>query len=254
MQIIPALRFRLPMLQSALSVVATAFAPKQESYQETFRRVSENTEGFKNEVSPIPHTWAGKSALVAGTITIAGRTGPAAFSMPHTFAPGIYPIEAGYPIPPELAIHATEQGMIKIGAYVFEMSLASLKKSFPHSDLHVVYVPSPLLSYPIADQRPPKIDHGANQLVQPSELYEISDFMCRQIEAATEKLGGKFLDSRTDIRAAGSRVALHGPRDWTHFGKEGNIALGNIVARFLTQAGTSTPCAELASSAYSKRE
>jgi hypothetical protein len=117
--------------------------------------------------------------------------------------------------------------------YLFEKSLLFLKQIFQDVDIEVVYIPSPLSIYPIIS--PVVIyEHwillNKHMVVKSELIFPKSHEICKLIESVSKKYGFKFLDSGKYLKSIVTRGKLaHGPKDWTHFNKNGYEALSKGI-------------------------
>lgn len=157
---------------------------------------------------------------------------------------------AGAPVAaPELQVPSMglTEGEIVDGVTVFDRALAWLRRTYPAAPATVVYIPSPASVYrhaiaevvgrDVSDQevarkqgRPDLIDGRAFPV---SGVYARSQQICEAIRAASLKNGAGFVDTRPELRAAGARQAVHGPRDWRHLNETGYRIVGGLVAKDL---------------------
>jgi hypothetical protein len=138
------------------------------------------------------------------------------------------------------------------GVTVFDRSLAWLRRNFPAAPTTVVYIPSPATIYRHALRqvvgrdvydiaasrergRPVERD---GQTFPVSQVYAHSQRICEAIRAASLNNGAGFIDMRPELRAAGARQAVHGPRDWRHVNENGYRLIGALVAKHLDERPT----------------
>jgi hypothetical protein len=132
-------------------------------------------------------------------------------------------------------------------ALVFERSLVFLHKLLPSTPVLVVYLPSPLSSYPLIG---PEVSIQRYVMPGPTRypkerVAEYSNAVCRLIRTATIAQGAGFLDLRPAIRIASSREILHGSRDFKHFNRKGMEVLGQTVGERIDQPLAQEPCLPL---------
>lgn len=123
----------------------------------------------------------------------------------------------------------------------FEASLMEAREFFSGADFHVVYIPAPLMAYPLVST-----SLGIDGVeTSAASLNSVSLKTCQAIAAAATRQGARFVDATPDIRSATTQGLVHGPEDMVHLNQRGNQALGHLLAKQLTQPGDpATPCAE----------
>jgi hypothetical protein len=152
---------------------------------------------------------------------------------------------------PELQVPsmALAESEIADGIMVFERSLAWLRRNFPAAPATVVYIPSPATIYRhavpeivgrdlydvAASRKSGQLVLLEGQMFPVSQVYARSQRICEGIRAASLKNGGGFIDTRAELRAAGARQAVHGPRDWRHVNEAGYRIIGGLVARHIDE-------------------
>ncbi len=118
---------------------------------------------------------------------------------------------------------------------VFESSSRYLMKQYPNSQIFIVYVPSPIMSYQLESESVPvPLPDGSVQEYPVSTVETVSDRVCEHIADVAFRLRATFLDIRPPIRTAGQAQLIHGPNDWQHFNEVGYKVLGSTVGRYLT--------------------
>jgi hypothetical protein len=131
------------------------------------------------------------------------------------------------------AMELTEEEL-KLGIYVFEQSLDSLRESFPGSTIKVVYIPSPLSTYQLASDRVSSQSyHKRGEFYPTEELRLRSDKIHQQIKEITVARNLDFIDARATIRKAAQTSFVHGAIDKDHFNKKGYEALAEAIAPYL---------------------
>lgn len=133
-------------------------------------------------------------------------------------------------------VQLTEPEVVR-AVSVFEASLRYLMATYSKSELFIVYLPSPIMSYELeAATVPIRIPGGAIEQYPVSEVERMSDLVCQQVVDVAARLNARFLDTRPPIRAAAQVEPIHGPLDWYHFNKVGYKVLGTAVGRYLVEA------------------
>ena len=147
---------------------------------------------------------------------------------------------------PELQVPsvALDDSLIEKGIVVYERSLFWLRQHYPAIPVTIVYLPSPSAVYRYGEpevvsynvylgtdpNKPGKPLYVDGRKFAPEAVYRNSQFICERIRAASLRQGAAFIDTRPALRSAGSKRALHGPRDWSHFNEAGYRLLGSLVA------------------------
>ena len=136
---------------------------------------------------------------------------------------------------------------IDVAVLLLRTSLAALHRAFPNSELIVAYLPSPLSSYRLVSETVTIKSGQQPWLYFPAvEVARRSNMLCRMVRASAIDVGARFFDTRPAMRAAGESRFIHGPKDWQHYNREGNTALGQAVYDFLLAEGAGdSSCAVL---------
>jgi hypothetical protein len=132
------------------------------------------------------------------------------------------------------------------GIVVLDHALRFLRERYPNVPVAVIYVPAPLSCYSLTS---PRVSiqvqsRGDRATIYDRSLVESrSDAICESVERISERAGASFADARPSIRAAATKVPVHGPRDWKHLNRRGQEALTDAVMGVLNspEARTSTP-------------
>ena len=104
-------------------------------------------------------------------------------------------------------------------------SLARLKQAFPASQVVVVYVPSVMEVYALGAEQVSVFSSLPREGQYVQERFAAADLVARSAEVAARVAaearaqGLPFIDTRQDLRAAGARHILHGPKDWLHLNR-----------------------------------
>lgn len=129
----------------------------------------------------------------------------------------------------------------RLALYVLDQSLFYLKNFFEGVPVGIVYIPSPLSSYPLASPMvsvqsyAKRRDSFDSALVGPR-----SQEICERVEAMAAAGNMGFLDARKFIRKAAREQLLHGPRDWKHVNKIGyHVLTEGILAAFFDGGSSS---------------
>jgi hypothetical protein len=135
-------------------------------------------------------------------------------------------VEAGPLQGPALSI---SDESIQSAMPVLDRSLNWLRNRFLGVPTTVVYVPSPLSVYHLAEEEVSYCLYSIN--TAPADRVEAhSDLISRLVEKSATNQGFQFLDARPALRAVAATTLIHGPRDWDHFNEAGHRALGALVA------------------------
>ena len=118
---------------------------------------------------------------------------------------------------------------IQSAMQVLDRSLNWLRHRFEGVPTTVVYVPSPLSVYHLAEEEVSYCLHAVNPA--PADHVEPhSDLISSLVEKSATSQGFQFLDARPALRAVAASTVIHGPRDWDHFNEAGYRSLGALVA------------------------
>lgn len=134
---------------------------------------------------------------------------------------------------------------VEAAEYVFDRSLAELKKFFTKSKYIVVYLPSPITSYQVVSEQVSLQSYmERGELFNTNEVMQRSDQICESIRKVAEKNGAAFTDSRLPLRKAALQNAIHGPKDWKHYNKLGYTVLGTELSAILKGEAELKVCGE----------
>jgi hypothetical protein len=156
-------------------------------------------------------------------------------SAPHLEGPGL---------------DATDQQLVA-AAGVFDRSLAWSLRRFPRARVISVYIAAPLSVYRFADDN---VFVWSRKLVGDALPFGKAPFaqvernntrLCELIRDASKEHGVEFVNTTPAFRAAASKQPIHGPQDWHHLNRAGQILLGTLVADRLKRGGapSDTECA-----------
>lgn len=145
-----------------------------------------------------------------------------------------------YPAPTvePFVFHSVEE--LELAQLYFEESLAYLKTLFPGAKVHVIYIPSPINVYPLAQpdiaisdriRMPNNAERqGAVVRVSAHALASVSNATCERMRIAAAAVGVEFTDARPALRTAAQRDGyLHGPLDPGHLNLKGYQALAGVL-------------------------
>jgi len=128
---------------------------------------------------------------------------------------------------------------IDVAVYVFEQSLLYLRSYFRNSRIGVMYVPSPLSSYEVTSQQVYLQNYSGKQAIYTTkEVEAASNHLGALIGSVVEDHGMYFVDARIHVRARSEKRILHGPIDWKHFNKDGQLALADAALDLLSKMET----------------
>lgn len=123
-----------------------------------------------------------------------------------------------------------------------EYCMRYYKEKTKDPNTYLVFIPSVMSCYQfvsnISVELPPKsIPFSYNEagkisqkIFKPADLYERNNYVRAHIKAICKKLDYKYIDPTDSIRLQSSHQILHGPKDWRHLNKNGQILLGEIVS------------------------
>lgn len=131
----------------------------------------------------------------------------------------------------------------RLAVYVLERSLAYLARAWPAASLHVIYIPSPLSSYPILSETVRvQTYHDRRDTFPAAAIPPRSRELCGMVADAARRSGVSFLDASGYIWDLASRQTAHGPLDWKHLNREGQEALARAAATALSADAAGHTC------------
>ncbi len=147
---------------------------------------------------------------------------------------------------------ALSNAQMEVGFTVYDRALAWLRRNYPQTRITVVYIPAPSAIYRfsspdvVADEiydptEPQALGHPhltTGRRFRVADVYANSQKICERIRAISLAQSVGFVDTRPAFRAAATKEALHGPRDWNHFNETGYRLLGGLVAAHLDDMPT----------------
>lgn len=142
---------------------------------------------------------------------------------------------------------ALDNVQMEAGFIVYDRALAWLKRSYPQTPITIVYIPAPSTIYHfsspdvVADEiydptEPQTLGHphlSTGRRFPVADAYAKSQKICQRIRMISLGQSVGFVDTRSALRNAAAKQALHGPRDWNHFNEAGYRLLGNLMAAHL---------------------
>ncbi len=133
---------------------------------------------------------------------------------------------------PALGLSAAE---LEEALAFFERSLDASRELYPDVPRLVVYLPSPLASYPLLSRQvdAQKYREGDAREYPSALVTERSDFIAARVRAACARLGVAFLDARPALRTVAERELIHGPLDFKHYNERGYSELATVIAAVL---------------------
>lgn len=129
-----------------------------------------------------------------------------------------------------------------LGPEELERALATVERAlvagagqYPDVPHLLVYLPSPLGSYPLLSREVDVQVYRAGDARRfPSALVaQRSDLMANRLRAACARSGLAFLDARPALRAVAEQTLIHGPRDFKHYNELGYRTLAGAIADVL---------------------
>ena len=123
---------------------------------------------------------------------------------------------------------------INVSALLLRASLSALRDAFPTSELVVVYLSSPLSTYPMVSQTVSIQSYQKRQFEFPVEAVAArSDRLCRLVKEAAATNGAGFLDTRPALREVAEHQIIHGPRVWKHYNRVGYVTFARAIHDYL---------------------
>ena len=133
----------------------------------------------------------------------------------------------------------------RLAVYVLERSLAYLAEAWPTASLHVIYIPSPLSSYPVLSETVQvQAYHDRGTTYPAATIPPRSRKLCGMVADATRRSGVSFVDASGYIWDVASRQAAHGPLDWRHLNRAGQEALARADVTALSGSDAGHACSE----------
>jgi len=113
---------------------------------------------------------------------------------------------------------------------ILRNSLLHLKKTFPESEIYLVYLPSPLSLYNFASESISfQSYHKRKRLEKSANVYERSNLIFDKVNDIITELNITVIDPRQELRLTASEKLIHGPREWKHFNKLGYSVLSEVI-------------------------
>jgi hypothetical protein len=133
---------------------------------------------------------------------------------------------------PSLGLSSAE---VELALAAVEHALSENGTLHPDVPRLLVYLPSPLGSYPLLSRA---VDvqvyrKGDPRRFPSAAVSARSDLMATRLRAACARAGVAFLDTRPALRAVAAQRLIHGPRDFKHYNESGYAALADAVAAVL---------------------
>lgn len=136
------------------------------------------------------------------------------------------PYDTPEPLQGPLALIGDTETELALEAY--QQALWILRAELSDADMCIVYIPSPLSIYELAEAQSTTAT-VVDAPMDPVRLRARSDYLRGEIERMTTNLDLQFVDSTPHIRHAARREFLHGPRDWRHLNARGYRLLAEVV-------------------------
>ncbi len=116
---------------------------------------------------------------------------------------------------------------------VFEKSLKLIKRNFNKSKVSVVYLPSPATTYATAEDIITQTYQGGNSAISYKDNLNKSINIREKIQKIAKLNNVKFIDTTNNILEFSKTKILHGPKDWSHFNKDGYNAVYQTIMESL---------------------
>lgn len=156
-----------------------------------------------------------------------------------------YKGEAGVPYTPQWA-QGPSIGMddkdLDTAIVVFDRSLAWLRGRLPHTNITVVYIPSPLAIYHRLGSEAKYDYSNFTRGYTAEQTIPRSKVVCELVRNASVRAQVGFADAGPALHVAALSQSIHGPRDWVHFNERGYRALGKMLAIRLARPTIVDPC------------
>lgn len=112
---------------------------------------------------------------------------------------------------------------------ILRQSLTSIQMDNPGQRLQLLYLPSVASSYSFSGDLPVQSYNGGKYFLSNGNINrERSAEIRARVQTIASSIGWEFCDVTEDILVTSSTgVAVHGPRDWKHFNKEGYSIVKN---------------------------
>jgi hypothetical protein len=136
---------------------------------------------------------------------------------------------------------------LDLSLYVFDRALEYMMEKLPNARILVVYLPSPITSYRISSPEvsieSSPLEGEREQIYSRGLLAQRSDQVCQWVQRTSSAMGAEFVDLRPVVWSHTEREMLHGPIDWRHFNRRGNIVVADSLAPRISGPRTSDECA-----------
>lgn len=124
------------------------------------------------------------------------------------------------------------------GLLILEYSLKYYRETNKDTNTYLIFIPSVMSCYNYVSNISLEIlpkSGGAfiEKIYKPEYLYERNKYIRDKIYRICKEFDYKYIDTNDSIRKHSKQQLLHGPKDWGHFNKNGQILLGKIVADVL---------------------
>ena len=134
---------------------------------------------------------------------------------------------------------------MKRSVYIFERSLLLMSRSFPNSEISIVYIPGPASIYSLIG---PNISFEASgwagekgRLTDKETLLKKSLQSCKKIYDVVNRNGFHFLDTRLYFREQAKKNILHGPEDHQHLNRLGQVFLAELIIKHILNSPKNHP-------------
>jgi hypothetical protein len=118
----------------------------------------------------------------------------------------------------------------------YREALGILVSKLEETRLCVVYIPSPLAAYRLAEEGS-EGEGEASRGPNPPAVQARSRALRDRVGALVRETGTAFVDATPGIQRAGKTHFLHGPRDWRHLNQRGYRELAGAVQACLGAEG-----------------
>jgi hypothetical protein len=137
------------------------------------------------------------------------------------------PYKPQWPQGPSIGLDDKEIGP---AIMVFDRSLAWLRRRLPHTEITVVYVPSPLSIYLRLGLSVAYDDSNFTRGYTAAQVLPRAKQVCDMVRSASMRAHVGFADPGPALREAATVEPIHGPLDWVHFNARGYRVFGQVLA------------------------
>jgi len=121
---------------------------------------------------------------------------------------------------------------MKRSVYIFERSLLFIARFFSKSKISIIYIPGPANIYSIVG---PMVSYelAGGGIASKERISKVSQEGCKKIYEIAKSNGFQFLDTRSYFREYAKTNLLHGPEDYQHLNRSGQILLANVIIKHI---------------------